>query len=278
MMVSLDGKIVPENEAKISVFDRSFLYGDGLFETMRLSRGKLVALGQHLERLQAGAAFLKIALSYSTKEFAAQATELIEANALTEGILRITVSRGVGERGYSPRGAKQPTVVMTLAAAPAIDFAKLTRWKVITASQRMPAGSPGAAFKTCNKILQVLARAEADERGVEEAILLNEKGTVAEGSSSNVFAILSGVVTTPPVAGTTAILPGVTRGMVLELCRMLKIPCAEREFTPKELSGSEGAFLTMSSRGLVEIAAVDGKEIPAAAAANKLYQAMEGAS
>lgn len=256
MIVFLNGQFVPEADAKVSVFDRSFLYGDGLFESVRVYAGKAFRWPQHLERLHAGAKFLGIRLPFSDAELTAAATELLTRNAMTEANLRLVLSRGVGPRGYSPKGADSPTLVMTLHPAPAVSPEKPMRWELITSSFRIPAGDRLATFKTANKLAQVLARAEAEERGADEALLLNTDGRFAEAASSNLFWIENGVVCTTPLA--EGLLAGVTRAFVLELAGQLGLPTAERSCRLWQLQQAEGVFLTTSSLEIVPAIALDG--------------------
>ena len=212
MLLFLNGQFVPEEEAMVSVFDRGFLYGDGLFETMRVFNAKLFRWKQHLERLQQGADFLKIPLPIAPDSLRAFADELIAQNHATDSLLRLTVSRGIGPRGYSPKAAQTPSLVMSLHPAPQFDAQKPRVWRLITSSVRLPAREPLAHFKTCNKLPQIMARAEADAAGADEALLLNTEGYVVEGASSNLFWIKGRTVCTPPLA--SGILPGVTRQVV----------------------------------------------------------------
>ncbi len=259
MHVFLNGRFVPEAEAVVSVFDRSFLYGDGLFETLRVHGGRPFAWAEHMERLQRGAEFLRLRVPYMPDELRDFAGQLIALNQMPEAVLRLTLSRGVGPRGYSPRGADQPVLVMTLHPAPAIDPLHPPQWRLITASVRLPAGEALAQFKTCNKLPQILARAEAGEAGADEALLLNTDGFVAEAASSNLFWVADGAVCTPPLE--VGALPGVTRGVVLEICRELGLPTRQVSPRLEELRRAEGVFLTLSTLGAVEAVALDGAEL-----------------
>lgn len=268
MIVFLNGQFVPETQATVSVFDRSFLYGDGLFESLRVANGKPFRWEQHLDRLARGAAFLGIKIPFDRPALARFADELIAQNRLPEALLRLTLSRGVGPRGYSPRGADRPLLVMTLHPfkAPAADAEHsmgaageaggLVRWRARTAACRLPAGETLAQFKTANKLAQVLARAEAEAAGADEALLLNTAGFLVEGASSNFFWVHEGTVCTPPLA--SGVLAGVTRAVVRELCETRGVPFTEAQLKPAELPQVGGAFLSLSSLGLVELAEVDG--------------------
>lgn len=263
MLIFLNGEFVPEERAVVSVFDRSFLYGDGLFETMRVFNGRPFRWGQHMDRLQRGADFLKIKLPFTPGALAGFVAELIAKNKMPDALLRLTLSRGVGIRGYSPKGANNPTIVMTLHAFPARTSAgaggepgeKPPRWKLITSSHRLPANEALAQFKTCNKLAQILARAEADAAGADEALLLNTDGHVVEGASSNLFWIEGSTVCTPPLP--SGILAGVTRAVVLEICGQLGLKTAEKNIRAEHLKTVDGVFVSLSSFGIVEAVSID---------------------
>lgn len=290
MIVFLNGQFVPEEQAKVSVFDRSFLYGDGLFETMRVTNGKPFRWWEHMERLRKGGDFLGIKIPFGCKTLEKFAAELIAQNKMPDALLRLTVSRGVGPRGYSPKGANKPVLVMTLHPAPGAPNSNSARisgsskpagsetgappaWKLHTASFRLPAGEKLAHFKTANKLAQVLARAEADAAGADEALLCNTEGFVVEGASSNLFWVEGETVCTPPLA--SGILAGVTRAVTLELCQQLGLPFAERQITPDGLRSASGVFLTLSSVGVVEAKELDGIRLtstPLVAELREAYQ------
>lgn len=273
MIVFLNGQFVPAEQAVVSVFDRSFLYGDGLFETMRVSNGKPFRWWQHMERLRSGGDFLGLKIPISCKALEKFAAELIAQNKMPDALLRLTVSRGVGPRGYSPKGADQPVVVMTLHPVPGAPSTGSASWKLVTASFRLPAGEKLAHFKTANKLAQVLARAEADAAGADEALLCNTDGFVIEGASSNLFWIEGDTVCTPPLA--SGILAGVTRAVTLELCQQLGLPVAERQVTPEQLRRVSGVFLTLSSLGVVGATALDDFALAPSACVAKLGHAYD---
>lgn len=270
MFVFLNGQFVPEERAVVSVFDRSFLYGDGLFETLRVCRGQPFRWRQHLERLHHGAEFLGLKLPFADDALGRFAEQLIAMNHLPDGLLRITLSRGVGVRGYSPKGADHPTMVMSLHPLPTVEDP--TRgWRLLTSSRRLPAGESLAQHKTTNKLAQILARAEADAAGADEALLLNTDGFVVEGASSNLFWVQSAVICTPPM--TSGVLAGVTRAVVLEICRELFLPVQESTVTPMELRRADGVFLTLSSFGVMLAAELDGLPLAQSPLVEKLHRA-----
>ena len=282
MTVFLNGQFVPEAEAKVSVFDRSFLYGDGLFETVRISNGKPFRLQPHLQRLEQGAEYLGIKVPYSVAALSGFVNELTARNAMKEALLRITLSRGVGVRGYSPKGANQPTLVMSLhpfgvpisesvsTERAGSEIGAPVRWRAHLASVRLPAGDALAQFKSCNKLAQVLARAEAEAAGADEALLLNTDGFVVEAATGNLFWVQAGSVCTPPLAD--GILRGITRGVVLEICQQLDMPVQEVNVRPEDLCGVDAVFLSLSSYGIVELSGIGEAAVGRSPIVTKLFQ------
>jgi branched-subunit amino acid aminotransferase/4-amino-4-deoxychorismate lyase len=290
MLVFLNGRLVPEDQAVVSVFDRGFLYGDGLFETMRVFNGQPFRWRQHLDRLRHGARFLGFQVPFADNALRGFAKTLIARNRMPDALLRLTLSRGVGPPGYSPRNATRPALVISLHPPPGGEHPlaqspasrprppgagrgerALPRWKLITASPLLPAGDPLAQFKTANKLAQVVARAEADAAGADEALLRNTEGFLVEGASSNLFWIAAGVVCTSPLAG--GILPGVTRAVVQELCRSLRVKSRESFATARQLAKTEGVFLSLSSWGIVPARSLDGRPLRASALTDRLRSA-----
>jgi len=257
VLVFLNGKFVPEEKAVVSVSDRAFLYGDGLFETIRIFNGKPFRWEQHMQRLRQGADFLKIKLPFSETQLLSFALALVAKNKTPDSVLRLTLSRGVGQPGYSPKGANSPVLVMSPRPVSKTSSKNPPQWKLITSLFRLPANDPLANFKTCNKLPQVLARAEADAAGANEALLLNTNGFVVEGASSNLFWVKGNVILTSPLAA--GILPGVTRQVVFEIAKCLKTPIREKNIHSKELRRTDGIFLSLSSFGIVEAKSLNGK-------------------
>src|ERR1019366_3424673 len=176
MVVFLNGHFVPEADAVVPLNDRGFLLGDALFEAARVANGRPFRLAQHLERLVRGADFLKNKTPFTAKEIQKFAGDLVEKNNVPEAVLRVTLTRGPGTRGYSTKGADKPTLAMTLAPLPPQNGEEPLLWSLVTSSYRIPASDALSSFKTTSKILNVLARAEAEEKGADEALLLNTNG------------------------------------------------------------------------------------------------------
>ncbi|MEO7298388.1 MAG: aminotransferase class IV [Verrucomicrobiota bacterium] len=255
MLVFLNGKFIPEEQATVSVFDRSFCLGDGLFEAIPVYNGKTFLWKQHFHRLQAGADFLTIKMPFSSEAMASFAEQLLQENQARENILRIQLSRGVGLRGYSTKGANSPTLVMSL--HPSKRYSSPA--KIITSSVRILTNDPLASFKSCSKISHVIARMEADEQGADDAVLLNSDGYVAETTSANLFWIEQGTVCTPPVQ--SGALPGVTRAMVQALCQKHGLPISEKNIGQQLLLQTDGVFITSVAVEVREVSSLDGRDL-----------------
>ena len=260
MVVFLNGQFVAETQAVVSVNDRGFMYGDGLFETMRVFNGRPFRMAQHLERMVRGADFLKIKLPFTPKELQQCAGQLIEKNQMPDSILRVMLTRGPGERGYTPKGAATPIVVMTLHPAAPLDPNSPPQWSLATSSFRIPASDPLSSFKTTNKLVSIMARAEAEEKGADEALITNTNGEVAETAGANLFWIYHDKICTTPTG--RGVLPGITRAVVLEICQVLALPTNKRVIKPEALRNAEGIFLTQSALGVVAISSLDGETVP----------------
>jgi branched-chain amino acid aminotransferase len=259
MTVFLNGKFVPAHEAVVPVNDRGFMYGDGLFETTRIVGGRAFRLAQHLERMVRGADYLKIPLPYPPKEIQKFVTQLVELNSMPEGVLRITLTRGSGERGYTPAMTEKPFIVMTLHPLPPMPAEGPLQWSMITSSYHVPASGAISSFKTTSKILHVFARIEAHERGADEALLLNTNGEVAETAGGNIFWVYQNSICTVPTG--RGVLPGITRAVVLEICQSLGLETNKRVIKPQHLRNAEGIFVSQSVLGIVPVVAFDGEHV-----------------
>jgi len=268
MLVFLNGQFLPEAQAVVPVNDRGFLLGDGLFETMRVVGGKPFRFAQHLERMTRGADFLKIKPPFAPKELEKFARRLIGENKQPEAILRVTLTRGPDERGYKFNGGSKPTVVMTLHAAPPEHS---TEWNLVTSSFRIPAADPLSSFKTTSKILNVMARAEAVEKGADEAVLVNTNGEVAETAGGNLFWVYEDKICTVPTG--RGVLPGITRAIVLEICQSLGLQTNKRVIKPEALRNSEGIFVTQSALGIVPVSVFDGEPVALSPLVDQIAQA-----
>lgn len=271
MVVFLNGQLVPEAKAVVPVNDRGFMYGDGLFETMRVFNGKPFRMAQHLERMVRGANYLKIQLPFTPKELQQFAGQLIEKNKMPDAVLRVTLTRGPGARGYSPKNTGTPTVVMTMHEIAPVDPANLPRWNLVTSSFQIPASDPLASFKTTNKLLQIAASAEAEAKDADDALLINANGEVAETASANLFWIYHDKICTTPTG--RGALPGITRAVVLEICQVLGMQTNKRVIKREALKNAEGIFLSQSALGLISIVNLDGEPVLESPLVEKIYAA-----
>lgn len=259
MVVYLNGKFVPETEARVSVFDRAFLYGDSLFETMRVCNSRVFRWNQHLDRFQRSAQALQFRNPIPPAELRRAARRLLEENAFTDGVLRLTLTRGVGPRGYSPREARSPTVVMSLHEAP-LNTDSAPRSRLITSSMRLVPADRLASHKTGSKLFQIMARLEAEAAGADEALLLNTNGEVAEGAGGNVFWVRGPVIYTSPTA--VGVLPGITRAVILEICAAHNVIVKKRLTKVEMVKTADALFLTNCARGIVEVGLLDDHPFP----------------
>jgi branched-chain amino acid aminotransferase len=243
-VVYLNGSLLPRSQAKVSAFDHGFLYGYGLFETMRAYHGTIFLLDRHLKRLRESAAAINLGSRLDVIDLGKACTDTLAANDLQEARLRLTVTRGE-VASFSGSGAA-PTVLVTAAGYVPISAETYNQgFRASVSSFSRYSQSLLSRLKSANYLASVLAKMEAEASGLDESLLLNERGFIAEGSLSNIFfvAARSGLVT-PPVA--SGILPGITRGVVLELAATLKVGVAERDVKLEELGQFEEAFLTNS--------------------------------
>jgi aminodeoxychorismate lyase len=254
--VHVGGRLVPESKAMVPVSDRGFLFGDGVFETLRVYSGKPIDWRAHFRRLQKAAKSMGIKVACRTEKAYSHALELISANKLPESILRITLSRGSGPRGYSALGADHPLMVMMLHPAPHSSSEAL---RVIT-SRAVAYPLPQGTLKSCNRLPCVLARTEAAAAGADEALMLDCRGHVSEASSANIFWVARGRVWTPAVS--TGCLLGITRHWVIQTCSRWRIPVNEVCVRPSRLKRVDGIFLTSSTRGVAPVGELDGRTVP----------------
>ena len=259
MIVFINGNFIEEEEATISVFDRGFLYGDGVFETLRIYNGKPFLFDRHIGRLSHGLGSLFIGDKYSFSEYLEHTRELIERNNVTDGVLRIQATRGPGKRGYSTSGNYDPTVLISMHEAPNVDPDNVLPVKLATSIQILSDHDPFSTLKTTNKLANIVALRAAEKAGRDDALLTNQTGNITEASGSNVFWIKGNTLFTPPVS--SGCLSGITRGMVLELAIALKLPTSQQDITPKELGNAESVFLTNSVREIQPVIQIDDKPI-----------------
>jgi branched-chain amino acid aminotransferase len=259
--IHLNGRLVPEEEALVSVFDRGFLYGDGVFESMRAAGGVVFRLKRHLERLFRSAEGIGLDLTAAAPALAAAPGEVLEANRLSEARIRLTVTRGTGRPGDYVEALGPPTVVVSAAPFQELDeslYAGGVR-VMIPRRRQIPPDSLDPAIKSTSRLGSVLARLEARDRGAFEAVLLDGGGHLTEGTVSNIFLVVTGRLLTPPAPAGG--LPGITREAVLELARAAAIEVSEERLPAELLADAQEAFLTNTSWEVLPIVQVDERRI-----------------
>jgi branched-chain amino acid aminotransferase len=261
MEVYIDGKFYPKAEAKISVFDHGFLYGDGIFEGIRLYKGCVFRLDEHLERLEMSAKAICLNLPWSRQQIAEIVCESCRRNQLTDGYIRLVISRGFGDLGLSPKNCPTPSIICIA------DSIKLypeefysTGMKIITAPTRRisPAALP-PMIKSLNYLNNIMAKMEAQQHGFHECLMLNEQGYVSECTGDNVFLIHKGKMYTP--ASHSGALVGITRQVALEIANSLKIPTVETNLTRYDVWNADECFLTGTAAEVIPVIEVDARTI-----------------
>lgn len=259
-IIYLNGQLIPRSKAKLSPFDHGFLYGYGLFETMRAYNGHVFRLDRHLARLRRSAQSLDLANRLAAFDLEAACTKTLEANKLKGARLRLTVSAGEGDMTPDPSTCSSPTVLITaqnLVPLPAGKYE--TGFKAALSSLRRNSQSPLSRLKSTCYMENILARMAAKAAGCDEAIFLNEQGYLTEGSSTNIFLVSNGELITPCFE--SGVLPGITRDAVLEIARASNIKILERQVELKELIEAEEAFVTNSILELMPLTWFEDKSI-----------------
>jgi branched-chain amino acid aminotransferase len=265
MIAWIDGRLGPIGEARIDPRDRGFTLGDGLYETIRATGGEPQWLDRHFARMSDGLNVLDIPLTVDEAGLADAMCAVLAVNRLADGVVRLTVSRGVGARGLSPDPAAKPTVVITAAPYHAPAPARVT----IATVTRRNALSPLSRIKTTSCADSILARIEATRLGFDDAILLNGAGLVAEATAANLFVVIDGTLVTPPVGD--GALPGVMRGAVID-----RMPVEERSLVPGDFGRASEIFLT-SSLGIRPIVALADRTLAIGETSSQLTRAFGGA-
>jgi branched-chain amino acid aminotransferase len=259
--VWINGQLFDKSEAKISVFDHGFLYGDGVFEGIRIYGGKVFRLREHLDRLHESARHILLEVPLDREQMTRAVLDTVKANAKHDGYIRLIVTRGVGSLGLDPHKCAHPQVIVIvddISLYPAEFHDKGLR--VVTASIiRNHPNALNPRIKSLNYLNNILAKIEADRAGCQEAIMLNHNGEVAECTADNIFIVKHGILRTPHlVAG---ILEGVTRNVVIELARAAKIPVQEMALTRHDVYSADECFLTGTAAEVAPIAECDGRPI-----------------
>jgi branched-chain amino acid aminotransferase len=263
LKVWIDGKLFDKDDAKISVYDHGLLYGDGVFEGIRVYNGRIFECEAHIERLFASAKAIRLAIPLSREQVRTAMQDTIKANEFKDCYIRLVVTRGVGYLGLNPNKCSMPTVFVI---ADTIDMYPREMYEkgmvVITASViRNHPNALSPRIKSLNYLNNILAKIEAVDAGVPEAIMLNHEGNVAECTADNIFIVRGGVVLTPGTAD--GILDGITRKAIIELCRKLGLPCFEKTLQRHDLYIADECFLTGSAAEVIPVTKIDGRVIGA---------------
>src|SRR6059058_4383447 len=259
--IFLDGEFVPEEDAKVSVFDHGLLYGDGIFEGIRFYNGRVFRLEEHLERLWDSARSLCLEIPMTRQEMTEALIETIRQNHLHDGYIRLVVTRGVGNLGLNPEQCKNPSVII-IAATIALyheEFYRKGLNIVTVATRRSNPASLNPAVKSLNYLNNVMARIEANLAGADEALMLNDQGNVSECTADNVFIIKHGHIFTPPISA--GALRGITRSVIFDIAAELELKIAETDVTRHDVFVADECFLTGTAAEVIPVVKADGRTI-----------------
>ncbi len=260
MWVYLNKEFVEDDKARVSVFDRGFLFGDGIFETLRVHDARPLFLDRHLKRLQQSCKTIWLTLPQPEPPWENILRELVYRNTLKHTMIRITISRGVGGLGPDPSGCFNPTIVLFPRPVPQLTPDQLDAGVNLTIlnTRRQPSSALPSHMKSLNYLNNVLAKQEATEAHKFDGILLNTDGHLAECTTSNIFFVKDQQLHTPSLQ--CGILPGITREIVLELAEAEEIGIKEGTYLPKDLLDADECFLTNSGFGVLPVGMVGNKQ------------------
>lgn len=257
--IYIDGKFFPKEDAKVSVFDHGLLYGDGVFEGIRTYDGLIFKLKEHIDRLYQSAHTIMLSIPMSKNEMINAVKRTLQENKLRDAYIRLIVTRGVGDLGLDPRKCPKATVIVIadkISLYPP-EFYKKGMNIVTIPTQRTI--HEIAQVKSLNYLNNILAKVEAINAGVEEAVMLNSEGYVAECTGDNILIVKNGALLTPPIH--TGFLPGITRGAVMDIARAKKIPVCEKILTRYDLFNADECFLTGTAAEIIPVVKIDGRVI-----------------
>lgn len=261
MKIFMNDKLVDQSEAKVSVFDHGLLYGDGIFEGIRLYEGCVFKLEEHLERLEYSAKAIMLELPWSRREISDAVCETCRANGLKDGYIRVVVTRGEGSLGLSIKNCDKPQLIViadTIQLYPEEFYEK--GLEIITVpTRRINAAALPPTVKSLNYLNNILAKIEAQHLGYHEAIMLNDQGHIAECTGDNIFVIHKGELLTP--ASSAGALKGITRATVLKIAEELGVPWREANLTRYDVWIAEELFLTGTAAEIIPIVKVDARPI-----------------
>jgi branched-chain amino acid aminotransferase len=261
LKIYINGKFFDKDDAKISVYDHGFLYGDGVFEGMRSYSGKVFRLEQHLDRLWSSAKAIWLTIPISQEEMAKAVNDTLAANGIQDGYIRLVVTRGVGTLGLDPNRCSHPQVIVIADKIELYpeDFYR-NGLEIVTAStMRNHPNALNPRVKSLNYLNNILAKIEGLKAGCIEALMLNHKGEVAEATGDNIFLVREGVLQTPPIDA--GILEGITRDAVIELARSSGIEVREMSLTRHDVYIADECFLTGSAAEVIPVVKIDSRPI-----------------
>lgn len=261
VLVYVDGKLVPKEQATVSVFDHGFLYGDGVFEGIRVYGGNVFRLKEHIDRLYESAKTIALEIPLTPEEMIRATLDTVAANGKRDCYIRLVVSRGAGDLGIDPAKCRRPTIVII---ADSIQLYPQELYDngaaLVTASvRRIPMESLDPRIKSLNYLNNILAKIEAKRAGALEAIMLNHHGLVAECTADNLFIVKSRTLRTPDLM--QGALGGITRKAVLDLARKAGLACEETVLGLHDLYNADECFLTGTGAEIVPVIAVDGRKV-----------------
>jgi branched-chain amino acid aminotransferase len=261
LLIHLDGKLVPESEAKVSVFDHGLLYGDGCFEGIRIYNGRVFRLTEHLVRLYESARSICLTIPISFEEMEKATLETVAANNLRDGYIRLVITRGVGSLGLNPYQCPKAGVIIIASGITLYPKEKYeTGLNLITCATRRPtAAALSPQVKSLNYLNNIMAKIECIQAGCEEGIMLNEQGNVAECTGDNVFVLKNGQVYTPTIA--SGALNGITRMAVIEVMREMGLTVHEVTMTRHDIYTSDECFLTGTAAEVIPAVQYDRRPI-----------------
>lgn len=261
MKVYIDGRYYSESNAKVSVFDHGLLYGDGVFEGIRAYHGRVFKLKEHVDRLFCSAKAILLEIPMTREEVTEAVLDACRRNGVRDGYIRLVVTRGVGTLGLNPNRCQRPSVIVIAGRIqlypPALYKNGMAIVTVPTTRNLINAVNP--AIKSLNYLNNILAKIEANIAGVEEAIMLNAEGFVAECTGDNLFVVRGGQLLTPPLSA--GALYGITRGVVMDLAREQGTPVSESNLTRYDVYNAEECFLTGTGAEVIPVVRVDGRVI-----------------
>jgi len=261
LLVYINGEYYPKSQAKVSVYDHGLLYGDGVFEGIRAYKGVVFKLKEHIDRLYRSAHVMMLNIPMTKDEMIKAVIETLKRNNLRDAYIRLIVTRGIGDLGLDPRKCQKPTVIIIT------DTIKLHKTEVkekgatavLTWVRRDMVDATSHEIKSLNYLNSILAKIEANNAGVDEAICLDKRGFVCEGAAENIFIVKDGKLITPPTV--TGALLGITRNRVIQLAKDLSYEVYERDITPTELFTADEVFFTGTAAEIVPVVEINKRKI-----------------